>query len=712
MTATTGSLPQPQERNLAFWLYRLGRTLIIWAVGALAVGLTAWLLPRVQVTDYAAAFVLVAVLALVNALLWPLLTRLALPLLAATFGLAAFLLNFVVIWLTANILPGVTMTGLLSPLVLALVVTAATMAVSAILVVDDDMVFERNLMRRHGQRTRRSADLPSYPGVIFIEIDGLAGSIFWRAVENGYMPNVRRFLSGTHELHVWETDLSSQTGAAQTGILLGSNDNIPAFQWVDKARGSVYVASSNADDCQALEAALSTGNGVLAHRGHSVGNLVSGDAELATITYSRIAGQQAKAAQSSWYGFLSSPYAMFRGLALFIWDAMAEYFGRAKARQLGEPIVKKRLHVYPFERAATTGLLQDLITYTVIQDILTGDVDALYATLVGYDVVAHAAGVECADAMIALGRIDKNVGRIARAAAEADRPYEIVLLADHGQSKGLNFELRYGQEIESVVQSLVPDNIKVYGGLDSDEGWDHVSMALTEASQQQTSFLGRLVGRATKERTEDGQVQVGPPRAGAGPQRQWWSKEEGKLNAVVIGSGNLGLIYFPDFTERLSQDQIDALAPQLVTGLLAHEGIGWVLVRTADGSAVLGKDGVYHLATDQVEGLNPLADFSPTTPSHLRRANAFSNAPDIYFGSFYDPVKDEGCSFEGQMGYHGGIGGEQTQPFLFFPSHWPAPEGQLIGCAAVHDQMVHWLGLLRGHARTEAIAAPAAGVGG
>ena len=38
-------------------------------------------------------------------------------------------------------------------------------------------------------------------------------------------------------LSEWETDLSSQTGASQAGLLLGSNDDIPAFRWVEKESG-------------------------------------------------------------------------------------------------------------------------------------------------------------------------------------------------------------------------------------------------------------------------------------------------------------------------------------------------------------------------------------------------------------------------------------------------------------------------------------------
>ena len=60
---------------------------------------------------------------------------------------------------------------------------------------------------------------------------------------------------GTHRLLEWETDLSSQTGASQAGILLGKNDDIPAFRWVDKPTGKV-IACSGPDDCKAIERVL------------------------------------------------------------------------------------------------------------------------------------------------------------------------------------------------------------------------------------------------------------------------------------------------------------------------------------------------------------------------------------------------------------------------------------------------------------------------
>ena len=75
-------------------------------------------------------------------------------------------------------------------------------------------------------------------------------------MRDGNAPNMALWLAeGSHRLVEWETDLSSQTGASQAGILLGSNDDIPAFRWVDKPTGQV-IACSGPADCEEIEQSL------------------------------------------------------------------------------------------------------------------------------------------------------------------------------------------------------------------------------------------------------------------------------------------------------------------------------------------------------------------------------------------------------------------------------------------------------------------------
>ena len=81
-----------------------------------------------------------------------------------------------------------------------------------------------------------------------------------------------------YRLAEWETDLSAQTGASQAGILLGSNEGIPAFRWVEKETGTLMSCSAPAD-CAEIERRLATGAGLLANGGASRGNLLSGEAQ-------------------------------------------------------------------------------------------------------------------------------------------------------------------------------------------------------------------------------------------------------------------------------------------------------------------------------------------------------------------------------------------------------------------------------------------------
>ena len=166
-------------------------------------------------------------------------------------------------------------------------------------------------------------------------------------------------------------------------------------------------------------------------------------------------------------------------------------------------------------------------------------------------------------------------------------------------------------------------------------------------------------------------------------------------DVVVLGSGNLGLIYLMEERRRLTLEEIEARHPRLLPALRDHPHVGWLLVRSGrDGAMALGADGTHHLADGRVDGADPLATFSPNAPQHLLRTDGFEHVADIMVGSFYDPNLEEGCAFEELISFHGGIGGVQTRPFLLYPAALPIPREPIIGAAAVHDLLSDWRRLL------------------
>ncbi len=178
---------------------------------------------------------------------------------------------------------------------------------------------------------------------------------------------------------------------------------------------------------------------------------------------------------------------------------------------------------------------------------------------------------------------------------------------------------------------------------------------------------------------------------------------------VVLGSGNLGLVYLMEAQRRLTLEELDASHPRLLPALREHPHIGWVLVRSSEhGAVVLGPKGVNYLDEERIEGEDPLAPFSPTAPVHLRRTDGFTHVADLMIGSFYDPMVDEGCAFEELISFHGGLGGPQTRPFILAPPHLPLPTEPIIGAAAVHGLLSGWRETLQGPARVPERAADAA----
>ena len=223
------------------------------------------------------------------------------------------------------------------------------------------------------------------------------------------------------------------------------------------------------------------------------------------------------------------------------------------------------------------------------------------------------------------------------------------------------------------------------------EGWGNLNGALTEVVNDKDSRIGKLVGSLVRNHTVDGDVVLGP-----GFDDEVKARSDGRhdvADVVVLASGNLGLISFTKLEGRASFETLGTRYPGLLAGLAEHPGIGFILVhsertRAARRSAARG---IRYLVDDRVEGEDPLATFGPNCADHLRRTSSFVNAPDILVNSFYDPHADEGAAFEELIGFHGGLGGEQTHTLPAVSVGVPDARRPIVGAATVHHLFKGWL---------------------
>jgi uncharacterized membrane protein YvlD (DUF360 family) len=637
-----------------------------WLVSALALLLAAGIVPGADIRDLAGAIVVAAVVAVLNAVLPPLVAALRLPFTVAIGFLLVLALDAAMLLLAADIAPNeLHVEGFGAALGVALVASAVSTALGAVAGIDDDDAYTLRVARRVARRAATPVATDA-PGLLLLEIDGLALPVLRRAIRDGTTPNLARWLAGgSHRLVGWEPDLSSQTGASQAGILLGDNHDIPAFRWVDKASRTL-VTCSNPDDCAAIERARTHGTGLLAGGGTSRGNLLSGGADAAILTASRLAEE--KAANPGYRAFLANGSNVTRTLVLTLWEVCLELVAAARQRRRD---VRPRGHRggrYPLIRAGMCVFVRDLIVFSVLQDMFRG-VPAVYATFAGYDEVAHHSGLERPDTLEALRKLDQRLGLIERARRHAPRPYELVVLSDHGQTQGATFRQRNGYGLDELVERSLSS-----GNVDAVDAGDENATGVERALEEATGRTARTGGR----------------------------KDLLDRDVVVLGSGNLGLVYLMERPSRLTLEEIEERHPALLPALCEHPHIAFVLVRSAvDGPVAIGAGGSRRLADDAVTGVDPLAGLSPNAARHLRRADGFAHVADVVVNSFYDPVTEEGCAFEELISFHGGMGGPQTQPFVLHPAGLRVPDEPLVGAEAIHRLLRGWRAEL---AREPAIA--------
>ncbi len=556
---------------------------------------------------------------------------------------------------------------------------------------DSDYVVSDVLRRARRKARRQVSRVPDGrpAGLLVVQLDGVGEPVLREAIEAGLAPTMSRWLeAGTHRLETWWARVPSTTPASQAGLLHGDSTQIPAFRWWDRALGRLVVTNHPAD-AALVEQRITDGRGLLAGGGTAVSTMFTGDAERAYVVMSRTRIRRRDRSGDGlgpggeFVRFFASPFVLARAVSLTAGEIVKELY---QAHRQSVRDVRPRISRggwYVLLRGVTNVLMRDLSTSLVAEALVRGD-PAVFVDLVDYDEIAHHAGPTRPESLRALEGLDRVLRTIEQAILVAPRDYRVVVLSDHGQTLGETFEQLEGRTLIDVVRELMAQ--PEASGLESGTGedWGPLNALVT-------SVVGSGGSRA-----------VGPD-AGRGSGRARSADEPLPPEVVVVGSGNLGLVWFPRVDHRLVLEELQERWPSLVAGLAVQPGIGAVVVDTRErGLVAFGARGLVLLepraGEQDVEGQDPLAQYGPRARADLARAARLPNTGDVLVVS---RVTRRGHvhAFEGQVGSHGGIGGPQNRAFLLHPSDWPVdddlrePVGDdalLVGAEAVHVQLVRW----------------------
>jgi uncharacterized membrane protein YvlD (DUF360 family) len=660
----------------------LKRLAIVALVAIISFALTAWILPGIRVDTFLSGVLAIVLVALFNALIRPVLLLFVAPRSLILTAILVLVLQVVAFYVIATLSPGVHVDRITTAIVGSFLYAGINTALTAILGVDSGGSYYATLVQ--SLRSKSGAAPSDKPGLVIVQIDGLAHPIVAGRIRAGSVTTMSSWVrGGSHKLSQWEAMLPSMTSASQLGILHGNNDGLPAFRWFERDTQTFRVSSKPADAAE-LVRRHSNGEGLLSNDGVSICNLVTGDAARSYLTTAGLVdGSRGIGDSKAFYGFFLSPTGYLRSFTLFLAEVVKEQFQARRTRRRGITPQMHRGLKYAGMRAASNVLLRDINVSLIIEEMYRG-ANVIYADFTDYDELAHHCGPERVESFDALDGVDAAIGTLAKAAESAPRPYRFVVLSDHGQSLGATFLQRYGESLGGLVLRLMGGRAKL--------------VQKTQAPAEGSAFLNAFLSEVTRSRgvgaatarlafanrtSADGVVDLDAPKEPEGP------ADPGSI--AVVGSGNLGLVYFTGHDHRLTLEELEELHPGLVQALAEHPGNSFVQVRSGRGGVAIGPRGVTYLDDGHAEGEDPTAEFGPHILDNLRRQDAMEHAPDLLLLSQYDPELGEVAAYEELIGSHGGYGGMQTRPFILHPKDWELDEPVPYGAPAIYRNIRRWL---------------------
>jgi len=499
--------------------------------------------------------------------------------------------------------------------------------------------------RRRFSRTRLVARLlqrdvsppPSDdPGLVLLQIDGLARKQFEAAVASGRMPNLARLVKREHfDLETFYSGLPATTPAVQGEIMFGARTAVPAFQFLHRETGRTFTMFES-ECAKIVGARLEAEHQPLLEGGRSYSNIFAGGASEARFcaetmdlkTWREMATPAKLAIVLGLYFFTILRIAALALLEVLIaiGDVVVGLAGRHHWQAETRMIVSRTL----------VGIVGREWIRAMVKISIAEGAPIIHANFLGYDEQAHRRGPDSDYAHWGLKGIDNVIGDIfPTARATEARDYEVVVFSDHGQQRTDIYELKQGYTVQEAVRRVF-----LTGTLAGRNVFDLGFPGGRGGAMEQRS---RRMMRVNRGRTDAPQ-----PTA-----------EQLANEIVVTALGPLGHIYAP---VKLSDEDKGEYARRLVT----EEHIPLVIYREADGTvrARSGR-GAWTLPQDIASIYGPDHPFIQEGAVDLVRLCEHPDAGDLVI-SGWDPAT-EPVSFVQENGAHASIGVDETRAFALLP---------------------------------------------
>ncbi|WP_444944073.1 endonuclease/exonuclease/phosphatase family protein [Microbulbifer sp. ZKSA006] len=308
-------------------------------------------------------------------------------------------------------------------------------------------------------RLSTSPQSPHAPGLILIQIDGLAHPELLKALARGRMPFLKRLIRKEHyRLEHMYPGVPSTTPAVQAELFYGVRQAVPSFGFLvheTQKLGRMYdpeVAAlvEKRINTQDRDPLLTGGSCYLSlfKAGTKTGEAHFCPADQGWGPALRKASPLAIAIL-----IVTNLWSLVRTSALIILELLLSIADCIRGIIAGQNPLKELLFIPT--RVAVTILTRELCTMGVKVDITRG-LPIIYINLLGYDEQSHRRGPKSAFAHWVLKGIDSAIAKIWKAAHTSERRhYDVWIFSDHGQEQTQAYEELNGRSLGDALSEAL-----------------------------------------------------------------------------------------------------------------------------------------------------------------------------------------------------------------------------------------------------------------
>lgn len=473
---------------------------------------------------------------------------------------------------------------------------------------------------------------PEAPGLIMVQIDGLAAHHMNKAARLGLLPFLKKLQrQGGYALWPHYSGIPSNTPSVQGEIFYGIKQLVPAFHFKDNDTRQVFKMYESSSASKKEAEGLEKTEAPLLENGSSYGNIFAGGAKESHYTASTFGKDEIRRALKPRVVvtvLLFNLHIFARAFILTLIELYLAVYDFFRGVSSGYNFASE-LHFIP-TRVGVSVLLRELITAGAKIDIARG-LPVIHLNLFGYDEQAHRRGPSSWFAYWSLKGIDSAIRRVAEAAWKSTkREYEIMIYSDHGQEDCTPYPRVMGRNVDEAVQEVFCSVLRKGKG------------------KYKIDYYKQACACPSPSRVKKIKSKDMPDACAAAPDER----------LIVTAMGPIGFIY-PPFA--LSDMEIAELAPRLV-----KEAKIPVLIAK--------KEGRFRIWTDEGEddldsGLRKvLGDDHPYPSQVISDVTRLCGHPDagpfVFFGWQAGKVS---LTFPDEHGAHGGIGPTETKGFALLP---------------------------------------------